>query len=153
MDATSGIVSLIASLVCVWCMEQVINANEGGPYGGDVLDQVQEASDRVWSDVWEDVTRVRLKHKETASSSSDTTPTGRLLAHGTSTDRTTTEATVTPTERKPDADTCTVGHDWYRACIAVTAHATQPWTARAVRADGSLGREFEFATPSQDRLL
>ena len=38
-----------------------------------------------------------------------------------------------------------VGQDWYKATISIQAHPTKPWTARAVRPDGSLGTEFTFA--------
>ena len=37
-----------------------------------------------------------------------------------------------------------VGEDWYKATIAIQAHPTEPWTARAVRPDGSLGTRFVF---------
>jgi hypothetical protein len=38
-----------------------------------------------------------------------------------------------------------VAADWYKATIHITAHDTQPWTAQAVRPDGSLGTVFTFA--------
>jgi hypothetical protein len=37
-----------------------------------------------------------------------------------------------------------VGKDWYKATIAIHAHPTEPWTAQAVKPDGSLGTRFEF---------
>jgi hypothetical protein len=37
-----------------------------------------------------------------------------------------------------------VGQDWYKATIAIHAHATEPWTAQAVRPDGSLGKVYPF---------
>jgi hypothetical protein len=37
-----------------------------------------------------------------------------------------------------------VGKEWYKATIAINAYPTKPWTARAVRPDGSLGKEFPF---------
>lgn len=37
-----------------------------------------------------------------------------------------------------------VGLDWYKATIAINAHPTEPWTAQAVRPDGSLGTVFTF---------
>ena len=37
-----------------------------------------------------------------------------------------------------------VGHDWYKATIAITAHPTEPWTAQAVKPDGTLGTVFTF---------
>lgn len=37
-----------------------------------------------------------------------------------------------------------VGRDWYKASIIINAHATEPWTAQAVKPDGSLGTEFTF---------
>ncbi|KAL7517124.1 hypothetical protein ACHAWX_002075 [Stephanocyclus meneghinianus] len=37
-----------------------------------------------------------------------------------------------------------VGKDWYRATLEIEAHASKPWTVRAVRADGSYGTRFEF---------
>mmetsp|Transcript_24861 Transcript_24861/g.58331 ORF Transcript_24861/g.58331 Transcript_24861/m.58331 type:complete len:448 (-) Transcript_24861:45-1388(-) len=37
-----------------------------------------------------------------------------------------------------------VGKDWYKATIAINAHESEPWTAQAVRPDGSLGKEFTF---------
>jgi hypothetical protein len=41
--------------------------------------------------------------------------------------------------------TATVGQDWYKATIQIHAHgAAQPWTARAVLPDGTLGTEFAF---------
>eukprot|EP00977_Amphora_coffeiformis_P030003 scaffold44114_cov176-Amphora_coffeaeformis.AAC.1 len=41
--------------------------------------------------------------------------------------------------------TSTVAADWYKATIQINAHATEPWTAQAVRSDGSLGTIFTFA--------
>jgi hypothetical protein len=37
-----------------------------------------------------------------------------------------------------------VGRDWYKATIAINAHPTKPWTAQAVKPDGSLGTIFTF---------
>jgi len=37
-----------------------------------------------------------------------------------------------------------VGKDWYKATIAINAHPTEPWTAQAVRPDGSLGKVYSF---------
>lgn len=37
-----------------------------------------------------------------------------------------------------------VGQDWYKATIAINAHPTEPWSAQAVRPDGSLGKKFVF---------
>jgi hypothetical protein len=37
-----------------------------------------------------------------------------------------------------------VGNDWYKATIAINAHPTEPWTAQAVKPDGSLGKKFTF---------
>ncbi|VEU39840.1 unnamed protein product [Pseudo-nitzschia multistriata] len=37
-----------------------------------------------------------------------------------------------------------VGEDWYKATIAINAHETEPWTAQAVKPDGSLGTKFAF---------
>lgn len=37
-----------------------------------------------------------------------------------------------------------VGADWYKATIQINAYADKPWTARAVKPDGSLGTEFTF---------
>jgi hypothetical protein len=37
-----------------------------------------------------------------------------------------------------------VGADWYKATIAINAHSTEPWTAQAVRPDGSLGKVYSF---------
>jgi hypothetical protein len=37
-----------------------------------------------------------------------------------------------------------VGKDWYKATIQINAHATEPWTAQAVKPDGSLGTKFTF---------
>jgi len=41
-----------------------------------------------------------------------------------------------------------VGSDWYKATIAIQAHPTEPWTAQAVREDGSLGTKFTFGPKS-----
>jgi len=38
----------------------------------------------------------------------------------------------------------TVGKDWYKATIAINAHQSEPWTAQAVKPDGSLGKKFTF---------
>jgi hypothetical protein len=38
----------------------------------------------------------------------------------------------------------TVGEDWYKATIRIDAHATEPWTARAVRNDASMGTIYTF---------
>jgi len=40
--------------------------------------------------------------------------------------------------------TVTVGNDWYKATIHIEAHATEPWTARAIRPDGSMGKVYTF---------
>jgi len=37
-----------------------------------------------------------------------------------------------------------VGKDWYKATIAINAHQSEPWTAQAVRPDGSLGTIYTF---------
>lgn len=37
-----------------------------------------------------------------------------------------------------------VGNDWYRATISINAHPSEPWTAQAVKPDGSLGKEYSF---------
>jgi len=37
-----------------------------------------------------------------------------------------------------------VGRDWYKATIAINAHPTKPWTAQAVKPDGSFGTTFVF---------
>lgn len=37
-----------------------------------------------------------------------------------------------------------VGDDWYKATIAINAHLTEPWTAQAVRPDGTLGKAYQF---------
>jgi len=44
------------------------------------------------------------------------------------------------------SERATVGEDWYKATIQINASAddSRPWTAQAVRPDGSLGTEFEF---------
>ena len=37
-----------------------------------------------------------------------------------------------------------VGSDWYKAIIAINAHSSKPWTAQAVKPDGTLGTNFTF---------
>jgi len=37
-----------------------------------------------------------------------------------------------------------VGSDWYKATIAITADESGPWTAQAVKPDGTLGTKFTF---------
>jgi hypothetical protein len=37
-----------------------------------------------------------------------------------------------------------VGKDWYKATIAINAHSSEPWTAQAVKSDGSLGKKYTF---------
>jgi len=73
---------------------EIISSNAGGPYGSEVLDGIQEESDRVWKD--------------------------EILTNK-------------------------VGKDWYKATIQINAHPDEPWTAQAVRPDGTLGAEYEFA--------
>ncbi|GKY90708.1 hypothetical protein MPSEU_000044200 [Mayamaea pseudoterrestris] len=41
-----------------------------------------------------------------------------------------------------------VASDWYKATIQINAHATEPWTAQAVKSDGSLGRLYRFPDKS-----
>lgn len=43
-----------------------------------------------------------------------------------------------------DAVEASVGKDWYKATIQITAYADRPWTAQAIKPDGSLGQVFEF---------
>ena len=38
-----------------------------------------------------------------------------------------------------------VGHDWLKATIQITAHSDKPWTAHAVKQDGSAGKEYYFS--------
>jgi len=45
--------------------------------------------------------------------------------------------------------TGSVGEDWYKATIAIEAHSTEPWTAQAVKADGTLGPKYTFENPTQ----
>jgi hypothetical protein len=71
----------------------VIYANAGGPYGSNVLSQIQQESDRVWNE--------------------------QVLSGK-------------------------VGQDWYKATIQINAFEDKPWTAQAVRPDGSFGTEFAF---------
>jgi hypothetical protein len=47
-------------------------------------------------------------------------------------------------------DDKSVGHDWYKATIAINAHPTEPWTAAAVRPDGSFGTTFTFGNNKND---
>ena len=37
-----------------------------------------------------------------------------------------------------------VGQDWYKATIQINARATEPWTAQAIKPDGSLGTIYRF---------
>jgi hypothetical protein len=37
-----------------------------------------------------------------------------------------------------------VGLDWYKATICINAHPTMPWTAQAIRPDGTLGTTYTF---------
>jgi hypothetical protein len=37
-----------------------------------------------------------------------------------------------------------VGQDWYKATIQINANASEPWTACAVKSDGSLGTKYLF---------
>jgi hypothetical protein len=41
-----------------------------------------------------------------------------------------------------------VGEDWFKATIAINAHPTKPWTAQAVRPDGTLGCIHVFEASS-----
>jgi hypothetical protein len=42
------------------------------------------------------------------------------------------------------AENSDVGQDWYKATIQINAHPTKPWTAQAIKPDGTLGTEFPF---------
>lgn len=72
---------------------EVVQANLGGPYGSQVLDQVLKDSDQVWEQ--------------------------QVLSGK-------------------------VGCDWYKATIRINAHADKPWTAQAVKPDGTRGKEYTF---------
>ena len=76
----------------------IVHANEGGPYGSEVLAGIQVDSDRVWN---EDIMKNEI-----------------------------------------------VGKDWYKATILINGHDTKPWTAQAVRPDGSLGTVYTFGPRS-----
>lgn len=75
-------------------IQKVIFANEGGPYGSEVLHGVQQASSAVWETVVD--------------------------------------------------GSAGVGGDWFKATIQINAHATEPWTAQAIKPDGTLGTVFQF---------
>jgi hypothetical protein len=77
-------------------VRDIIYANQGGPYGSQVLPSIQRDSDNVWN------TQV-LTHRG-------------------------------------------VGDDWYKATIRITAYPDRPWTAQAVRPDGTMGTLNEFAS-------
>lgn len=74
----------------------VVYANQGGPYGSDVLKGIQADSDKVWCSILDGSAGVGRK-------------------------------------------------DWYTATIQINAKKDDPWTAQAVKPDGSLGTEFVFA--------
>jgi len=40
-----------------------------------------------------------------------------------------------------------VGNDWYKATIAINAYQSEPWTAQAVKPDGSFGKKYTFEAP------
>lgn len=80
-------------------VQQIINANAGGPYGSEVLKGVQADSDRVWDQVV-------------------------IGGEGGG-----------------------VGKDWYKASIRIDGHSTEPWTARAIKPDGSEGTLHKFILP------
>ena len=50
-----------------------------------------------------------------------------------------------------DAVEASVGKDWYKATIQINAYADRPWTAQAVKPDGSLGQVFEFESSSSQQ--
>jgi hypothetical protein len=75
-------------------VQQIIQSNQGGPYGSQVLPDIQRDSDAVW-------------HDQVATNRG-------------------------------------VGNDWYKATIQIVAHPDRPWTAQAVRPDGTLGTLHEF---------
>jgi hypothetical protein len=83
------ITKILTTLAC----RSVIYANAGGPYGSEILADVQAASDSVWN--------------------------SEVLAGK-------------------------VGQDWYKASIQINSHPTEPWTAQAIKPDGSLGTKFTF---------
>jgi hypothetical protein len=45
---------------------------------------------------------------------------------------------------KEEVLTGNVGSDWYKATIQINPSPTEPWTAQAVKPDGSLGTRFTF---------
>jgi hypothetical protein len=53
------------------------------------------------------------------------------------------EASAVVWEKVVDG-TAGVGSDWFKATIQINAHPTEPWTAQAVKPDGSLGKRFTF---------
>jgi hypothetical protein len=46
----------------------------------------------------------------------------------------------------PETD---IGNDWFKATIQINAHPTEPWTAQAVKPDGTLGTTFLFGPTSR----
>lgn len=43
--------------------------------------------------------------------------------------------------------------DVSKATIAIEAHSTEPWTAQAVKADGTLGTKYTFERPGQQNYI
>ena len=39
------------------------------------------------------------------------------------------------------------GQSWFKARLAITAHESEPWTARAVPADGRTTEAFAYGPP------
>ena len=37
-----------------------------------------------------------------------------------------------------------VGKDWYKATIQINAYPDKPWTAQAVKSDGTFGQAYTF---------
>ncbi len=73
--------------------KEVIDVNQGGPYGSEVLKSVEKAADSCWHDKF--VMNESFKN-------------------------------------------------WHKAVVKITAYENQPWTAHAIRPDGTAGTVFTF---------
>jgi hypothetical protein len=77
---------------CARVPEEVVRVNQGGPYGSDVLPDVQFESENVWKQV----------------------------------------------------ETGAIATDWLKATIYIDANDKEPWTARALRPDGTHGKVYAY---------
>jgi hypothetical protein len=117
-EIQSGIVALNKNNIF-----DIINTNVGGPYGSEVLSDIQGKLPLLGQYYFFEspLSHWLLPTSFCCSADSDRVWKENVMV-----------------------DDGGVGQDWYKATIQINAHSTEPWTAQAVKPDGSLGTIYQF---------